>query len=268
MRRLPAFQVRLSNVSRHHEGSKCCVLRQDASLRQSSASQVRLVKQVFLTSRSACLWPQCATGLSQPPSTHALRSRAALSSAGVPVLRRCHGISCLRGWCKGNNQGTLLPACSCGGPSGRIPGSAGGLAVSRAGANETANKLRQRCSSLCFLLAILCLDIAGMQLHAATRSRFQPRPTHPSSLTTKNRCVQCRSGGTATVDPVALAASTDEPEAAAAEEGRITITDMPGTSGEQSMSQPSSTLQQEPCCTLFAAGRLHWGYSSTQAAPL
>lgn len=40
------------------------------------------------------------------------------------------------------------------------------------------------------------------------------------------------------MDPVALAASTDEPEAAAAqgqdEEGRITIVDMPGTSGKQS----------------------------------
>ncbi len=40
--------------------------------------------------------------------------------------------------------------------------------MSRVGANETANKLRQRCSSLCFLLGILYLDIAGMQLHAAT----------------------------------------------------------------------------------------------------
>lgn len=51
-------------------------------------------------------------------------------------------------------------------------------------------------------------------------------------------CPLRRSGGTATVDPVALAASTDEPEAAAAkgqdEEGRITIVDMPGTSGKHS----------------------------------
>ncbi|KAI7843346.1 hypothetical protein COHA_003043 [Chlorella ohadii] len=52
-----------------------------------------------------------------------------------------------------------------------------------------------------------------------------------------------RSGGTATVDPVALAASTDEPEAAAAEEGRITITDMPGTSGRSLLDIRDLTLR-------------------------
>lgn len=51
----------------------------------------------------------------------------------------------------------------------------------------------------------------------------------------------CRSGGTATVDPVALASSSlDEPEASKATAGgqdeRITITDLPGTSGEKQSS--------------------------------
>ncbi|PRW39262.1 ABC transporter D family member chloroplastic isoform A [Chlorella sorokiniana] len=56
-----------------------------------------------------------------------------------------------------------------------------------------------------------------------------------------------RTGGTATVDPVALAASTDEPETAAAagqdEEGRIAIIDMPGTSGRSLLDIRDLTLR-------------------------
>lgn len=71
-------------------------------------------------------------------------------------------------------------------------------------------------------------------------------PSHPAAVVDRlgefEEVLQgCRAGGTATVDAVALAASTDEPELAAAgvaEHGaRISIIDMPGASGEYAQGQ-------------------------------
>lgn len=77
------------------------------------------------------------------------------------------------------------------------------------------------------------------------RSPFKLAAFHSSpSLPFDWCCAPHRSGGTATVDPVKLAASTDEPEASAAagqeEDGRISIVDMPGMSGEQTVGSPAA----------------------------